>query len=138
MPDTQVKELQEKNKVLHQQLKDFNASSDTLLSKTKTREQILVAKLETKDLECKCLRVQLNSSMVAFANFKEEAKRKADMQQNAIIRHSEQVQSLSNLAGQDREWLVEESARRITASVALRKTAEERVKSMQRRCSTGW
>ena len=139
MSDPQVTDLKKRSKILRrQQLKDRRDSSDASLLENQTRQQGLVAKLKKKELECESLRIELQNNIVAFAKFKKETRREAHMQQNAIFSHSEQLQSLRNLAEQDRVWLVEESERRISASAALRKSSQERLDSVQRRCSTDW
>jgi len=97
-----------------------------------------VEKMEAKDLEYESLRVRLYRNTSEFARFKEQTIRQAGLQENAIMTHSEQVQSLKFLAEQDREWLVAETSKRIAASAALRKASHERVQTMQRRVSTGW
>lgn len=138
MSDSNVKALEEKIRILEQQLKDEKAASNATLKASKSRQYDLVEKMEAKDLECESLRVRLYRNTAEFARFKEETIRKAALQESAIMTHSEQVQSLKSLAEQDREWLVAETSRRIAASAALRKASLERVQTAQRRCSLGW
>lgn len=133
-----IKELEEKIRILEQQLKDEQAASNATLEASKSRQYNLVEKIEAKDLECESLRVRLYRNTAEFAKFKEQTIRKAALQESAIMTHSEQVQSLKSLAEQDREWLVAETSKRIAASAALRKASHERVQTMQRRCSAGW
>ena len=142
MSDSNVKALEEKIWILEQQLKDEKAASNATLEASKqaskSRQHDLVEKMEAKDLECESLRVRLYRSTAEFAKFKEQTIRKAALQERAIMTHSEQVQNLKSLAEQDREWLVEETSKRIAASTALRKASHERVQTMQRRCSADW
>jgi hypothetical protein len=138
MSNSNVKALEEKIWIFEQQLKDEKAPSNATLEASKSRQHDLVEKMEANDLECESLRVRLYRSTAKFAKFKEQTRRKAALQERAIMTHSEQVQNLKSLAEQDREWLVEETSKRIAASTALRKASHERVQTMQRRCSADW
>ena len=73
-----------------------------------------------------------------YAKFKDDMKNKSMEHQKSFLAHAQQVKSLRTLAAQDREWLESETQKRIAASAAQRKAAQEQANRIHRRCSAGW
>lgn len=133
-----VQELEARIAELEKELSIVRSSAESALSSAEKRQKTLVVKLQEKDLEVESLRIRMERISAEYTKFKDDVKNKSMEQQKSFLAHAQQVQSLRSLAAQDREWLENETQKRIAASAAQRKAAQEQANRIQRRCSAGW